>query len=64
VGDVIEMRGDKALRRGAQLATEDHDLLDEFARSAHRGWLFAAIVALDALGILAFLVWVVVPKLT
>jgi hypothetical protein len=61
---MMEMRGDATLRRGAHRAPEDHDLLDESARSAHRGWLFAAIVALDALAILAFLVWVAIPKLT
>jgi hypothetical protein len=61
---MMEMRGDTALRRGADWAPEDQDLLDESARSAHRGWLFAAIVALDALAILAFIVWVAIPKLT
>jgi hypothetical protein len=61
---MMEMRGDTTLRPGAPRAPEDHDLLDESARSAHRGWLFAGIVALDALAILAFLVWVAIPKLT
>ncbi len=59
----MEMRGDTALRRGTHQAPEDHDLLDESARSTHRGWSFVAIVALDALAILAFL-WVAIPKLT
>jgi hypothetical protein len=60
----METRDDAALRRGAHWAPEDHDLLDGSARSAPRGWLFAAIVALDALAILAFVVWVAIPKLT
>jgi hypothetical protein len=60
----MEIPDDTALRREANRAPEDHDLLDETTRSAHRGWLFAAIVALDALAILAFVVWVVIPKLT
>ena len=53
-----------ALRREANWSPDDHDLLDETARSARRGWLFASIVALDALAILGFVVWVVIPKLT
>jgi hypothetical protein len=53
-----------AVRREVNRAPEDHDLLDETARSAHRGWLVASIVALDALAIMAFVVWVVIPKLT
>jgi hypothetical protein len=57
-------REDTALHPGADRAAEDHDLLDGSARSAHRTWLFTAIVALDALAILAFVAWVVIPKLT
>jgi hypothetical protein len=60
----MEILDDTALRREANRAPQDHDLLDETARSSHHGWLFAAIVALDALAILAFIVWVVIPKLT
>jgi hypothetical protein len=60
----MAIRDDTAVRREANTAPEDHDLLDETARSAHRGWLFASIVALDALAIMAFVVWVVIPKLT
>jgi len=55
---------DTQLRREPISALEDHDLSDEFMRSAHTRWWYAAIVALDALAILAFIVWVVVPKLT
>jgi hypothetical protein len=60
----METRDDTALDHGANLAPEDHDLLDEFARSAHRGRWFAVIVALDALAIMAFVALVVIPKLT
>jgi len=60
----MAIRDDTAPRREAMWAPADHDLLDETARSAHRGWLFATVVALDALAIMAFVVWVVIPKLT
>jgi hypothetical protein len=60
----MAIRDDTILRGEATRVPEDHDLLDETARSAHRGWLFASIVALDALAIMAFVVWVVIPKLT
>jgi hypothetical protein len=59
----MELHDDTALRPGANLTPEDHDLRDDSARS-HRGWWFAAIVAVDALAILAFIAWVVIPKLT
>lgn len=43
---------------------EDLELRDESARSnRHPGW-YAAILVLDALAILAFVAWVVVPRLT
>jgi hypothetical protein len=32
-------------------------------RSAHRRWRYAAIVASDAVAILVFNAWVVIPKL-
>jgi hypothetical protein len=51
-------------RREPISAPEDHDLRDESAASAHHRWWYAAIVALDTLAILAFIVWVVIPKLT
>ena len=60
----MAIRDDTALRHEANRAPEDHDLLDDTARSAHGGWLFASVVVLDALAIMAFVVWVVVPKLT
>jgi hypothetical protein len=39
-------------------------LRDEYARSAHHRWWYTAIIALDTLAILAFVAWVVIPKLT
>ncbi|MDP9119099.1 MAG: hypothetical protein M3M93_02320, partial [Actinomycetota bacterium] len=64
LGHAMAIRDETALRREANWSPDDDDLLDESARSAHRGWLFASIVALDALAILGFVVWVVIPKLT
>jgi hypothetical protein len=55
---------DTALRREPISALEDHDLRDEPTRSPHTRWWYAAVVAIDALAILAFIVWVVIPKLT
>ena len=62
--DVMQIYDDTASRRAPISATEDHDLHDESARSAHHRWWSAAIVALDVVAILAFIVWVVIPKLT
>ena len=45
-------------------APEDLDLRDEYARSTGHRWWYAAIVALDTLAILAFIAWVVIPRLT
>jgi hypothetical protein len=43
---------------------DDLELRDEHPRAdRHPGW-YAAILVLDALAILAFVVWVVVPRLT
>jgi hypothetical protein len=60
----MQIHEDTALRREPISALEDHDLSDEFARSARTRWWYAAIVTLDAIAILAFIVWVVIPKLT
>jgi hypothetical protein len=42
---------------------EDRDLRDGSARAARRPGWYAAIVVLDALAILAFITWVVIPRL-
>jgi hypothetical protein len=60
----MQIYNDTTFRRGPISAPEDQDLRDESARSARHRWWYAAIVALDAIAILAFIVWVVVPKLT
>ncbi len=45
-------------------AVEDLELRDESARSNHHPGWYAAVLVLDALAILAFVAWVVVPRLT
>jgi len=60
----MEIRDDVSSHHGANRPPGDHDLRDDFARSEHRGWWFPALVTLDALAILAFIAWVVIPKLT
>lgn len=62
--DVMQTYDDTALRHAPISAPEDQDLRGESARSAHHRWWYAAIVASDAVAILAFIVWVVIPKLT
>lgn len=60
----MEILEETTFRRGPRSAPEDLDLRDEHVRSTHHRWWFAAIIALDTLAILAFLAWVVIPKLT
>lgn len=55
---------DQTALRSRNSTPEDLDLRDEYARSTHHRWWFAAILALDTLAILAFLTWIVIPKLT
>ena len=43
---------------------EDRELRDDVARTARRPGWFAVVVVLDAIAILAFITWVVVPRLT
>ena len=59
----MEILEETTARRG-RFSAEDLDLRDENARSTHQRWWFGAILTLDALAILAFLAWVVIPKLT
>ena len=61
---MMEILEETTSRRGRFSAPADLDLRDEFARSTHHRWWFGAILALDTLAILAFLAWVVIPKLT
>ena len=46
------------------LPPEDRELRDEHARSTARPGLFAALVILDVLAIVAFVALVVIPRLT
>ena len=55
---------DQTALRSTISTPEDLDLRDEYARSTNHRWWFAAILALDTLAILAFLTWIVIPKLT
>ncbi|HUF57980.1 MAG TPA: hypothetical protein VMR89_00585 [Actinomycetota bacterium] len=59
---MMEILEDTTSRRDR--LSPDLDLRDEYARSSHHRWWFGAILALDTLAILAFLAWVVIPKLT
>ncbi len=60
----MQILDDTTLPHGPISAPEDLDLRDEYARSTGHRWWYAAIVALDALAILAFIAWVVIPKLS
>jgi hypothetical protein len=61
---VMEMRveTERFVPPGEQAA--DHDLVDDAARAERRPGWYAAIVVLDAAAILAFVTWVVIPRLT
>lgn len=60
----MQILDDTTFRHGPISAPEDLDLHDEYARSTRHRWWYAVIVALDTLAILAFIAWVVIPKLT
>ena len=60
----MQFSNDTAFGREPISAPQDQDLRDESARSARDRCWYAAIVALDAVAILAFIAWVVIPKLT
>jgi hypothetical protein len=64
MSNVMKMRFDTGHDLQPVPAVEDLELRDESARSnRHPGW-YAAVLVLDALAILAFVAWVVVPRLT
>lgn len=44
-------------------SAEDRELRDDVAREARRPGWFAIVVVLDAIAILAFITWVVIPRL-
>jgi hypothetical protein len=60
---VMEMRveTERALRPSE--VPEDRDLRDGSTRAARRPMWYAAIVVLDAAAIIAFITWVVIPRL-
>jgi hypothetical protein len=62
---VMEMRVEtETFGAPTEVAPADRDLEDEAARAERRPAWYAAIVVLDALAILAFVTWVVIPRLT
>jgi hypothetical protein len=64
MSNVMSVRLDTGRHLQPVPAREDLELRDEHARSnRHPGW-YAVILVLDALAILAFVAWVVLPRLT
>lgn len=62
MSDVMEMRVEtEAL---VDEVREDQDLRDESTRDARRPGWYALVVILDAIAILAFITWVVIPRLS
>jgi hypothetical protein len=59
---VMDMRLETE-RALAPAEVEDRDLVDGSTRAARRPVWFAAIVVLDAAAIVAFIAWVVIPRL-
>ena len=60
----MQILDDTAFGYASISAAEDLDLRDEYARSSRQPFWYAAIVTLDTLAILAFITWVVIPRLT
>ena len=60
----MQILDDTTFGHTAISAPEDLDLRDEYARSSRHRWWYAALVTLDTLAILAFITWVVIPRLT
>jgi hypothetical protein len=59
----MEVHDDRMQGALADPRVRDEDLRDEAGTTRHRGW-YAAVLVLDAIAILAFVVWVVLPRLT
>lgn len=59
----MEMRVDTEAFAAGRVR-EDHDLRDDATRQARRPGWYALVVVLDAIAILAFITWVVVPRLS
>jgi hypothetical protein len=60
----MQILDDTTFGQASISAPEDLDLRDENARSSRHPFWYAAIVTLDSLAILAFITWVVIPRLT
>ncbi|HEX6400870.1 MAG TPA: hypothetical protein VF108_10445 [Actinomycetota bacterium] len=63
MSDVMEMRVETEAFVAGRVQ-EDRDLRDDVARGARRPGWYSLIVVLDALAIVAFITWVVVPRLS
>jgi hypothetical protein len=61
---VMEMRVETERFVPHEEHAADDDLADGAARAERRPAWYAAVVVLDAAAILAFVTWVVVPRLT
>jgi hypothetical protein len=61
--NVMELHDDTR-SHGSTSTADDPDLRDDRATPASERWWFGAIVALDILAIVAFVAWVVIPRLT
>lgn len=60
---VVEMRVETERAFASSEVAEDRELRDGSARAARRPGWYAAVVVLDALAIIAFITWVVIPRL-
>lgn len=60
----MELRDDEMVTSELRGMAVDHDLREDHDPPASHRWMFAAIVALDLLAIVAFVTYVVIPRLT
>jgi hypothetical protein len=63
MSSVMDMRLETERAFAPSEVPEDRDLADGSTRTARRPLWFAAIVVLDAAAIVAFITWVVIPRL-
>jgi hypothetical protein len=63
MSSVMEMRVEAEQAFLPSEVPEDRDLLDGSTRAARRPIWYAAIVVLDVAAIIAFITWVVIPRL-
>lgn len=61
---VMEMRVEPERALVPFQVPEDRDLVDGSTQAARHPVWYAAVVVLDALAIVAFIAWVVIPRLT